>query len=196
MQNKKILEAIEHLKKGGVIIYPTETAYGLGCDATNQEAVDLVFKIKQRSKDLILPVIVGSLEMAEEWVILSNKAKELSLKYWPGALTLVVQVKKVLASGCVAKDGTAAVRVSGNEIARNLSQKLGKPIVATSANLSGQGESYSVEELKNSLVGIEKNNIYIIDGGVLSHHQPTTIVKITEDNQVKILRQGEIKIDA
>jgi len=196
MQNKKISEAVEHLKKGGVIIYPTETAYGLGCDATNQAAVDLIFKIKQRSLDLILPVIVGSLEMAEEWVVLSDQAKELAKKYWPGALTLVVPIKKPFARGCVAKDNTIAIRVSGNKIARTLSQKLDRPIVSTSANLSGQAEIYSVEELHNSLLEVEKNNVFVLDGGVLSKHQPTTIVKISDNEQMQILRQGEIKIDA
>lgn len=194
MKESVLKKAVEQLKNGGVVIYPTETAYGFGADATKKKAVDLVFKIKRRPKNLTLPIIVGSMKMAEEWGVFNNEAKDLAKKYWPGALTLVVPAKKKLALGCTAKDKTIAIRVSGNETARILSEKLGKPIVATSANLSGQEEIYSVADLKKSFIEIEKNNIYIIDEGILPKRQPSTIVKVGEDKKIEILRQGEIKI--
>jgi len=82
-------EAIKYLKNGKTIIFPTETSYGLGCDATNQEAVDKIFKIKGRRGDKPLLVVVPTVEMAREWLEWTPLVEKLAEKYWPGALTIV-----------------------------------------------------------------------------------------------------------
>lgn len=186
---------MEHLKKGGVVIYPTETAYALGSDATNNKAVALIFKIKQRPKEKTLPLIAGSLALVKKWAVLNKQEKVLAKKYWPGALTLVLKSKKdsTLARGVVAKDKTIAIRVSGGKIARALSQKLGAPVVSTSANFSGTKEIYSVEDIKKIFKKDSSKLIYVLDGGVLKKRTPSTIAKV-KDGQIEILRQGEIKI--
>lgn len=195
MKAKNIKEVIRHLKNGGIVVYPTETAYGLGCDATNQKAVDLIFAIKQRDKEKILPVIVGSLTMAEKWAVFTDKEKELAQKFWPGPLTLILPAKKKLAEGCLAQDNTIALRVSGNDLARGLAEQLGMPIVATSANLSGTGEIYDIKEFKNVFAeAINKYHIGIIDGGLLFKRAPSTIARVEAGGKVTILRQGELKI--
>lgn len=201
---------ISHLRRGGLIIYPTETAYALGCDATNQKAVDLVFKIKHRPKNKPLPLIASSLAMVRRYCRLSATEERLARRYWPGPLTLVVPslrslpagkagrgLRGGLVKGVVAKNGTVAIRVSSHPIARELSRGLGRPIVSTSANISGKGESYSVEEVKGQLKNVGADNyppILVIDGGRLPKRKTSTIMKI-EKGKVKILRQGEVEIN-
>ncbi|KKR48909.1 MAG: Sua5/YciO/YrdC/YwlC family protein [Candidatus Magasanikbacteria bacterium GW2011_GWC2_40_17] len=192
---KKLKEAVDFLKKGGVIIYPTETAYGLGCDSTNQEALDLIFKIKQRPQAKTLPLIAGSLAMVKKWVILNKQEEILAKKYWPGALTLVLKNKKEvgLSKSVVAKDNTVAIRISSNKIARTLAQRLGRPIVSTSANISGAKEIYSVTDLKKSFKKLSTDCIYTVDGGVLKRRAPSTVARI-RNGKIEVLRQGGLKI--
>lgn len=187
-------------KGGGIVIYPTETAYAIGCDATNQRAVDLIFKIKKRPKNKPLPLIAGSLAMVKRYCRLSKEEEKLARQYWPGPLTLILNIKyyniKYLAEGVVAKDGTVAIRVSSHPIARALSRRLGRPIVSTSANLSGAGECYSVAEVRKQLkrVGAYCNTpLQIIDGGRLKKRKMSTIVRF-KNGKIEILRAGAIKI--
>lgn len=194
--NKTFLEAIRKLKQGGVIIYPTETAYGLGADATNQRAVNLVFVLKKRPKSKSLPLIASSLAMVRRFCLLSKKELALAKKYWPGPLTLVLRVKKNcdLARGTVAQDKTVAVRVSGHPLARRLARALGQPLVSTSANLAGRSECYSVAEVHKQLGWGILKNVAVLDGGRLSKRKPTTIARVQENGAIKILRQGVVRV--
>ncbi|MFC1613131.1 L-threonylcarbamoyladenylate synthase [Patescibacteria group bacterium] len=191
--NKKIIDvAVKILKNGGVIIYPTDTAYGMGCDACNQKAVEKIFKIKGRKKSKSLPVIVSSLKMAEKIFILNEKEKELAVKYL-GKLSLVLKVKNDdIAKGIVANDMTVAVRVPNLSLAKSICAKLGSPIVSTSANFSGSGACYSVNEIKNSFKNsdnLEKSVDLIIDGGEIPKVSSSAIVRVIGDN-VEVLREG------
>ena len=87
-------EALEYLESGKTVVFPTETSYGLGCDATNQSAVDMIFKIKGRKSDKPLLVVVPTIEMAKEYIEWSSLLEKLSKLYWPGALTVVGKVRK------------------------------------------------------------------------------------------------------
>lgn len=191
MREVSLTEAVEHLKQGRVLIYPTETAYALGCDATNQAAVDLIFQIKQRPLKFTLPVIMGNLLMVEHWTMLNEPAKELVKRYWPGPLTLILPSRQGLAQGCVAADQTVAVRISGHQIARQLSEKLDRPIVSTSANLSGENEIYSTAELQEKF-SQQYSDLCFIEGGNLSPRRPSTIIKVETTGKIQVLRQGEI----
>lgn len=188
------IEALDYLKSGKIVIFPTETSYGLGCDATNQTAVDKIFKIKGRRSDKPLLVVVSSVEMAKEYLEWNDKIENLATKYWPGALTIVGKIKdNNLANGVVSKDSTVAIRVTNAEIPKYLSEQIGNPVVATSANLADQGDSYDSEEL----IKVYKNQEFFPDAiiavGVIEKKLPSTIVSVI-DNKVKILRQGEVKI--
>jgi len=195
-------EAIDFLKNGKTIIFPTETSYGLGCDATNQEAVDKIFKIKGRRGDKPLLVVVPTVEMTRECLEWTPLLEMLVKKYWPGALTIVSKLKvkseklKVgeLVNGVVGQDGTVAVRVTNAKVPRYLSQELGNPVVATSANLADLGDIYDSEELIKMYEGREFQPDGIVDAGVLPKNSPTTIVSVVDD-KIEILRQGEIKIN-
>lgn len=178
-------EAVVALQAGNTVVFPTETSYGLGCDSTNQEAVDKIFQIKGRKNDKPLLVVVPSVEMAKKYLVWNDLLEDLSKKYWPGPLTVVGNGHD-LAVGVVASDGTIAVRVTNHPIAKFLSEKLGLPVVATSANLADAGDIYDSKQ-------IEVKPDILIDGGVLPQNPPTTIVSVV-DNHLKILRQGQTKI--
>lgn len=337
----EVVDAIQFLEQGKILVFPTETSYGLGCDATDQSAVDKIFKIKGRASDKPLLVVVPDVAMAKKYLAWNNLLEDLTKKYWPGALTIVGEYRATspfkgrvgvgsringfvrnvalrqnlrknqtkaevilwrglsdkklgglkfrhqhgvgpyvadfyqsdskiiievdgdihfsdeknvlkdnkrkeyleqngyqilrynnvdifnnlsgvlddiyylcdkrlrdpllisplkggeshgdLANGVVAKDGTVAVRVTANPFLKSLTEKFGRPIVATSANLSGAGEIYNGSEAIKIFENLKNKPDAIVDAGVLSKNLPSTIVSVV-GNELKILRQGGIKI--
>lgn len=179
----------EALQNGQTIVFPTETSYGLGCDAANQETVDKIFKIKGRKNDKPLLVIVPTIEMAKKYLVWNDLLEELADKFWPGPLTIVGEwnKKENLAKGVVAADNTIAVRVTNFPLTKFLSAQLGRPLVATSANLADAGDIYDSKKIA------VKSDI-LVNGGELPHNPPTTIVSVVNNN-LQILRQGQTKIN-
>lgn len=196
IDQKNLAEAVEALQEGQTIVFPTETSYGLGCDATNQNAVNKIFKIKGRKGDKPLLVVVPTVEMAKKYLVWNDLLEKLSGNYWPGPLTMVGKVKSLkskvqsLASGVVAPDNTIAVRVTNHPIAKFLSEKLGGPVVATSANLADAGDIYDSKKIEEAFSSKSSKPDILIDGGVLPQNPPTTIVSVIDGN-LKILRQGQ-----
>ncbi|RLG10691.1 threonylcarbamoyl-AMP synthase [Candidatus Pacearchaeota archaeon] len=188
-------KAVKVLKRGGVIAYPTDTAYGLGADPFNQKAVLKIFKIKKRDKKQSLPLIAANLKMVKEYGILRGKALSLAKKYWPNSLTLVIKViskKEKIFSNYVIKNKKIAIRVPRNSIARKISALLGVPIISTSANLSGKPMCYSGKEIKEQFRGKKFKPDYILNAGFLKKSKPSTIVEV-KNGKIKILRLGSIK---
>ena len=183
-------KAIEVLKSGGTIIYPTETSYGLGCDFYNKKALELIYKIKHRDNNKPLPVIVPDITAATYLVDFKDEARKLALEYWPGPLTLVLPFKYCKWQGHC--DEYLALRVSSHPFASDLVCSFGHPIVSTSANISQGGDSYNPKKIKEQFSEEKFKPDLFINAGVLAVHPPSTIVKF--DGEVKVLRQGEIKI--
>lgn len=193
-KNKQIDEAINVLKRGGVVVFPTETAYGLAADATDPRAVRHVYDIKGREPGKTPPLIVADRAMAEEYAEIPDVLLPLTEKHWPGALTVVGKVGKGLASGVVRADGTVAVRVSPHPVARALAKGLGLPIVATSANVSGLSPCYSVNTfLKQLRAAGHPEPDAVIDVGPIPRRRPSTIVTVKK-GKVVVLRQGSVKV--
>ena len=189
-------EVVVELLAGKTIIFPTETSYGLGCDASNQQAVDTIFKIKARVGDKPLLVVVPTVEMAKKYLLWNTNIEKLAKKYWPGALTIVGNCipNSGLANGVVSNQGTVAVRVTANPVIKFLSESLGKPLVATSGNVSGAGDIYNSADAETMFAGRDVQPDIILDFGQLPKNLPTTLVDAT-GNELKILRQGEVKIN-
>ena len=138
-------------------------------------------------------MIAASLVMAEKYAKFSPFAKKLAKKYWPGPLTIVVPAKtKLIAGSVIDKDKTVAIRVSPHSLARLLSQRLGRPLVATSANLSGHSNIYSAKSLKKSFAGAPAI-IYFLSGGTLPRRQPSTIV-VLKNGKLIMLRRGAVRV--
>jgi len=172
------------LSKGGIVVYPTDTLYALGCDATNPEAVKRVFEVKRRSLSKPLPIAVASLEMMREYCELNEKAEKLARAMLPGALTLLLK-KKNLPHIVTSGSAKVAVRIPANELALKIIAALGKPVVATSANISGKAPPISAGEAMTQLSDVD----LVIDAGRLAERVPSTIY---DPETGKVLREGKI----
>lgn len=191
-----ILEIIEALKQGKVIVYPTETCYGLGCDATNPEAVKKLFAIKERPENKSVLVLVSDVEMIKKYVQWSPVLEELARKYWPGPLTLVAKIENKnidLAPGVVSEDHTMAFRITDHHFAYDLAKGLGHPLVSTSANITAQASPYNIQSVLEMFGKADNQPDIIIDSGSLPINPPSTIIRVA-DNKVEVLRQGGIVI--
>jgi L-threonylcarbamoyladenylate synthase len=184
------------LLAGGVIIFPTETSYGLGCDAANQNAVDRIFEIKNRPQTKSLLVVVPTVAMAKEYLQWNDLLEQLANKYWPGQLTVVGEhnPQSNLAHGVLSPVDTVALRVTGHPIPKYLSGQLGRPLVATSANISEGGDVYSPEQIINIFKNQTVQPDIAMDYGELPKNKPSTIVSVL-GNELKILRQGELLVE-
>lgn len=178
-------KALETLEKGGVVIYPTETCYGIGCDATDKKAVKKVYQAKRRPREKKLTCIIGSLEMAEKYCNLSKNERKLCEKFMPGPLTFIAEKKDKISD---AVNTEFAFRVPGSKTSRRLSEELGKPIIATSANISGNPSRYSVENMSENL--LEKVD-FVLDQGKLNPTEPSTIAGF-KGRKLKVFRGGPI----
>ncbi|HII39333.1 TPA: threonylcarbamoyl-AMP synthase [Candidatus Micrarchaeota archaeon] len=184
--------ALHALRGGRTIIYPTETVYGLGCDAANERAVRNVFQAKNRSAQKFVILLLPSIAQARKYFLLSPAAAALARRFMPGAVTLVAKVsplgKKKLAPSVIpaARKGNASFRISSHSFANALVKAFGKPIVSTSANLSGKAPARSPNEIKrdfNGKIGL------LCDGGTLRRKKPSTIVDCTRSPPA-IIREG------
>lgn len=191
--NLIIPDIVFALKQGKTIVYPTETCYGLGCDATNEEAVNKIFDIKQRQKNKPVLVVASEPAMMMDYVRWSETLQQLAEKYWPGALTVVVPVngEMKLPGGVVGEDGTLAFRITDHPLASILSRELGQPLVSTSANIAAEESPYDIGAVLQMFgnAGIQPD--IIIDAGELPHKSPSTVVRIS-NGDLEVLRQGEI----
>lgn len=186
--------AVAILKQGGVVVYPTETSYGMGCDATNVAAVERIFIIKQRAQVKGLSSILPSLADATKYIQLRPYTKRLVEYYWPGPLTIVApKVETSPLSPLCENGGTHAVRVSSHPVAAALARKLGRPIVATSANISGKPDAYDPAQIVAAYEAEPEQPDAYIDGGILPVVPPSTIVQVRPEG-INVLRQGGIVV--
>jgi len=190
----EIQQAVDALRRGGIIVFPTETAYGLGADARSTRALKKINALKGRSPEKTPPLIVASFAMAERYGLFSAALRGLCKQFWPGPLTLVVPARKGtdLSRSAIHRDGTIALRVSSHPVSQMLSRRLKAPIVATSANRSGEPPCYDVDCLREIFLSGKEPSV-ILDGGKLRGEKPSTIVK-EEDGKIIVLRQGAIRI--
>ncbi len=190
---KKDVEiAVKTLNKGGVIIFPTDTAYGIGCRIDNYEAVRRLFKIRKRAENKAVPVLVSSVEMAQKYLMpISNEIKEkLIYKYWPGACTIILDRNKTYVPDLVSGGGsTLGVRMPDNDVIINIIENVGVPILAPSANFSGEKTPFTFGELDPELVKLVD---YVISGEC-SLREASTVIDCSLWPW-KILRQGGIKL--
>jgi L-threonylcarbamoyladenylate synthase len=180
---------VQILKEGGLIVYPTETAYGIGCDVFNEAAVKRIFVIKQRASNQPLPVIVKSLDMAKEIAELTPQIILLSNTFHPGPLVIATRKKEIISD--IVNPKGIAFRISSNKIVQQIVSAFDQPIISTSANISGFDPPYSVEEILSTL---DANLIdIVIDVGELPKQKPSTIIDFLAEPSPQIVREGVIK---
>jgi L-threonylcarbamoyladenylate synthase len=183
-ENKKnIKEIVAALKNGAVLVLPTDTVYGLICDAGNEKAVDKIFEIKKRDKSKPLPVFVGGIKMAEEYAIINAEQNKFLEKNWPGAVTVVLEGKKGLSS-LVYKNDTIALRQPDYKLIIDIIKLFDKPLAQTSANISGEQATTKIKEI---LKQFDREDVLIIDNGDLPENKPSKIVDLTE-GEARVVR--------
>ncbi|TAL50546.1 threonylcarbamoyl-AMP synthase [Patescibacteria group bacterium] len=192
---QQIAQAVATLRNGGVVVFPTETAYGLAADATNPQAVARICAIKGREPGKSFPLIAQSREMVERFAGIPRVLERLAAQHWPGPLTLVLPVMGNRLVPEVCRNETIAIRVSSHPVAATLSQGIDAPIVSTSANLSGERTCYTVEDVKKQFEGREGPDYYL-DIGELKPEPPSTIVDIDDYGYPEVLRQGTITLNS
>ena len=182
-------DALAALNRGDVIVFPTETLYGLGADALNFAAVEKVFQLKGRDPHNPLPVLVSDRAMLDSLVTeIPPLAEKLMAYFWPGPLTLVLPARADIPRPLVNATGGIGVRISGQPIATEIVRILGRPLTATSANPSGQAGARTVAQAIAYFSG--KIDIFV-NGGELTSLTGSTVAEVTA-NKLKIIRAGDI----
>lgn len=192
--SKAVNQAVKTLTEGGLVVYPTETLYGIGADSTNQKAVDKLTKYKNRPFGKPYSIAVTDEKMASNYVELNKTAKDFYKKFLPGPLTVISNGKHVLANGVESEDGTLGIRIPDYKLVIDIVKKFGKPITSTSANTSYKKRPYKVLDILENISDKQKDLIdLIIDAGTLPPNEPSTVIDTTLDDAV-VLRQGDIKL--
>ncbi|MBU5690070.1 MAG: L-threonylcarbamoyladenylate synthase [Candidatus Aenigmatarchaeota archaeon] len=190
--NEDILinKAIRILNSGGVIVYPTETVYGLGADATNKNAVKKIFDIKRRDKFKPVLIAFSGVEMAKKYVWWNKYADKLASKFLPGPLSLVLSIKDDSIDENIYQGGIkVGIRIPKNEFVLKLITNFNRPITSTSANLSGENPPTKVEDIDKEV----KDKVdLVIDKGPCEIGKPSTIVDVSS-YPPKLIREGVIK---
>lgn len=186
---ENLREAVVALRRGDVIVFPTETLYGLGADALNFAAVEKVFQLKGRDPNNPIPVLVSDRSMLNSLVTeIPRLAEKLMERFWPGPLTLVLPARQDIARPLVNSTGGIGVRISSQPIATEIVRLLGRPLTATSANPSGQPAAQTLAQARDYFTG--KIKIFI-EGGALTSKTGSTVAAIA-GCKITIIRAGEI----
>lgn len=187
-----LIKAIEVLSNGGLVVFPSDTVYGLLVDASNEAAVKKLITFKNRPIGKAISIFVSNIDEASNVVKLNSKKKELLETLIPGPFTIVAPSKDKVSKLLESENGSLGFRVPRYGPINQLSQMFGKPITATSANLGGRHPHYSIESLMNQLPDGKKNLIdLVVDAGKLPRNKPSTVIEL-RDSEVKILRKGDV----
>ena len=186
---KQVEKGISILNQGGIVAFPTDTVYGLGACASNQQAVERVYQVKKRPQNMALPLLLArTLQISEVAEPVPQIAWLLAHNFLPGALTLVLHKSKSVPDIVTAGGVTVAIRIPAHPIPVALAEGLGGPIIGTSANLSGKPSALTADEVYSQF----GNKIdLVIDGGRCPGGRESTIVDVTRETPV-VLREGAI----
>jgi len=186
-------DLLKAMKTGGVVVYPTGTLYAIGCDATIEAACKRVVEIKGRPERMPLPLIIGGMDMLE---IVTDERPEalqsLVSSFWPGPLSILVKALPHLPDLLSDDEGYTSVRWSGHPFAAELSRRLGKPIVSTSANVSGKPPVALPEDVDPFL--LEKADAAYFDPPWPKGGKPSTVIRMLDSSRLEVLREGAVTL--
>jgi len=189
-QIKEISEtATEILKSGGVVVYPTDTLYGLGANALDENTILKVYKIKKRERNKPLPIIAKDIKMVRKIACVDSGVEKILNKIWPGPITIVLRKKDIIPYVLTGNSETVAVRIPDNEFILALMNKIDFPIVATSANISGERNLLDPSKIISKFRDSKLKPDLFINAGKVKYPKPSTIIDLTTGIP-KILRVG------
>jgi L-threonylcarbamoyladenylate synthase len=186
MELNKIVKII---KAGGVVIFPTDTVWGIGVSIDRPQAIKRLYQIKKREKNKATAVLTADLKMARKYGYFNHRAVKLAEKYWPGGLTLIVKAKKTVPRLIRGNNNSVGLRQPNHKFLLALLKCLNCGLVASSANFSGQPPPQKIKNLNKILVNLAD---YLIEGEA-GGDQPSTVIDTTV-KPFKVIRQGEVKI--
>ncbi|WP_321370851.1 L-threonylcarbamoyladenylate synthase [uncultured Desulfuromusa sp.] len=184
-QPRLIKQVVACLQQGGVIIYPTDTTYGIGCDIFNRKGIKKIFQLKKRDQRKPFSFICNDLAEISNYAQVSNFAFKIMKRHLPGAFTFVLEATKIVPDSLSTKQKTVGVRIPENAICHAIVKELGHPLVTTSANTSGEDtpqDPLEIEEKMGRYVD------FVIDGGI-SMEEASTVISLLDD-QIEVIRQG------
>lgn len=189
---KAVFEAVAVLKRGGVIVYPTDTVYGLGANACDWYAAEQVFKIKKRPFSRPLPLIARNMKWVVELAFVPPKLEKILSEIWPGPTTVVLPKKEIIPAIVTAKRKSVGVRIPDCALTDKLLGRFGYPLTATSANISGEEATGDI----GKIIEMFRNELWkpdlVLDAGVLPLSEPSTVLDLTTIKP-KITRVGPTK---
>jgi len=188
MLNDEVAKALKVLQNGGIILYPTDTIWGIGCDAGNEEAVKKIYALKQREESKSMIVLLANDNQLQSYVSeVPDIAFDL-IEYAENPLTLVMPGAKNLAKNLIAADGSIGLRVTKHQFCQQLIQRLRKPLVSTSANISGQPSPKNFNAIGAEIIeGVD----YVVDLEQydLAEKRPSTIMRLEPDGRFEFIRK-------
>jgi L-threonylcarbamoyladenylate synthase len=185
----QIKKAAEVIKAGGTILYPTDTIWGIGCDATNPEAVKKVFEIKRREESKSLVTLVCDLDMLARYVKEIPEAALDLIEVNDSPMTIIYPDATHLASNVIAEDGSVGIRIPMNEFCRQLCFRLRKPIVSTSANISGENPPKGFKDISQEIKDAVDYTVHPSMEEKNSTHKASQIIKIGLKGEIQIIRK-------
>ena len=186
---EKLRTPAKIIKKGGIVIFPTETVYGIGTNGLDEKAIKRLYEVKQRPLNKPISLLVSNIEMVEQ--VAKNISKleyKIMQNFFPGPLTIILEKKDIVPDILTANTNTVGIRMPSGEIARKLIEYAGIPIATPSANISGKPSGTNIKDIQKDFEGKVD---YFIDNGESKLGIPSTIVRVI-NNEVHILRDGSI----
>jgi tRNA threonylcarbamoyl adenosine modification protein (Sua5/YciO/YrdC/YwlC family) len=188
-QSRYVKAAADVLRNGGLIIYPTDSVYGLGCDLFNKNAVEKIYQIKGNDKRKLLSFICPDLKGISEYAFVSNAAYKIMRRLLPGPFTFILGATRQVPRILLEKRKTVGIRVPDNVVCQALLTEFGKPIISTSASMSDQDFLNDPDEIAGTFTHLVDSFLDTGPGGL----EPSTIIDFTQDDPV-IVRQGKGKL--
>ncbi len=185
--NDGIKKVVKIFKNGGVIVFPTDTVYGIGCDPYNENAVKKIYEIKSRDKIKSLPVLAYSIDIVKQIVMIDKLTEKIVEKYWPGPLTLILKLKDQKLKKSLNLEEKIAIRIPNSECTLKLLKECNL-LVGTSANVSGDSSFTDPQKCIENL----KNYDAFVDGGTITSKGESTIIEI-ENEKIHVIREGALK---
>jgi L-threonylcarbamoyladenylate synthase len=186
--NEGIEKTSQIIKEGGVVVFPTDTVYGIGCNPYNMNSVKKIYEIKSRTKVKSLPILAYSLDIVKGITLIDGFTEKIIKKYWPGPLTLILKLTDQKLKESLNLQNKIAIRIPDSECTLKLLEKC-KLLVGTSANISGNSSYTNPDECIKNI----RNYDIFLNGGTITSKGESTIIEV-ENERIRIIREGALKV--
>ena len=189
INKRELAEIKKTIEEGGIIIFPTETVYGIAASALSEKGIDKLYKAKKRPREKAINIMISDKKEIEKYAIIKNKVERKIIdKFMPGEITIILEKKNNFGKTFTLPDNTIGIRIPNSPIALAILKEINIPLIVSSANISGMESGINPEEIKKYF---SKSVDAIISGGIIEKGVPSTIVKV-DKGKINILREGKI----